>query len=91
MRRIIDSHAHIGRYGQWDCDPGLLLSQMDAAGIRVHMVLRSDHSRAIHLISECSNLYGDTTFVSTQVRQIQSSAKTAKGCRFIRCKLPVNP
>lgn len=64
MRRIIDSHAHIGRYGQLDCDPGLLLSQMDAAGIRVNMELRSDHSCAIQLISECSNLYGDTPFVS---------------------------
>ena len=66
MRRIIDSHAHIGRYGQWDCDPGLLLSQMDAAGIRLHMELRSDHSRAIQLISEDNNLYGDTPFVSTE-------------------------
>lgn len=66
MRRIIDSHAHIGRYGQWDCDPGLILSQMDAAGIRVHMKLRSDPSCAIQLISECNNLYGDTPFVSAE-------------------------
>ena len=33
MRKVIDSHAHIGRYGPWNCDPGMLLSQMDAAGV----------------------------------------------------------
>ena len=33
MWKVIDSHAHIGRYGPWNCDPGMLLSQMDAAGV----------------------------------------------------------
>ncbi len=38
MQRIIDSHAHIGKYGEWNCGVGFLLSQMDKAGIGLAVV-----------------------------------------------------
>lgn len=33
MRKVIDSHAHIGVYGEWNCGAEFLLKQMDKAGI----------------------------------------------------------
>ena len=48
----------------------------DVDFVAVHMGLHSDHSLAMRLISDYSNLYGDTTLVSADI-----AAETVEICR----------